>query len=106
MAGWEDFSTHMLLDVGVSNRVRFWHDCWCGSRLLKDRFPMLFECSCDRDAHIDVLYTRRSGGASREWNLRFCRDFNDWEVDEVAAFFHLLHIILLSKRMKIEFNGV
>ena len=44
MAGWEDFSTHILFDVGVSNRVRFWHDRWCGSRLLKDMFPLLFEC--------------------------------------------------------------
>ena len=40
---------------------------------------------------MDVLYTRRSGGAIREWSLRFGRDFKVWEVDEVATFFHLLH---------------
>ncbi len=26
MARWEDFSTHILFDVGHGNRVRFWHD--------------------------------------------------------------------------------
>ena len=30
-------------------------------------------------------------GGAREWSIRFVRDFNDWEVDEVAAFFRLLH---------------
>ena len=56
MAGWEDFSTYILFDVGQSNRVRFWHDRWCGSQPLKEMFPLLFECSRDRDAHIDFFY--------------------------------------------------
>ncbi|GMY18747.1 protein transport protein Sec24-like At4g32640 [Fagus crenata] len=37
--------------------VRFWYDRWCGDRPLKDEFPMLFECSRDREAFIDSLYT-------------------------------------------------
>ena len=56
MAGWEDFSTYILFDVGQSNRVCFWHDRWCGSQPLKEMFPLLFECSRDRDAHIDFFY--------------------------------------------------
>ena len=64
MAGWEDFSTHILYDVGQGNRVRFWHDGWCGSRPLKAMFPLLFECSRDRDGLIDVLYTFSSGGVA------------------------------------------
>uniref|UniRef100_A0A2N9IY74 Reverse transcriptase domain-containing protein n=1 Tax=Fagus sylvatica TaxID=28930 RepID=A0A2N9IY74_FAGSY len=89
--GWEEFSSHILFDVGNGVRVHFWHDRWCGSRLLKEMFPLLFECSRDRNALIDALYIRSNGGGAREWSIRFVRDFNDWEVDEVAAFFRLLH---------------
>ena len=29
-------------------------------------------------------------GQSRNWRVEFIRNFNDWEIDEVASFFHLL----------------
>jgi hypothetical protein len=61
---------------------------------LKDEFPLLCECSRDREAFIDSLYTCPSGGGggvTREWQLQFVRNFNDWEVDTVAAFFNLIH---------------
>jgi hypothetical protein len=58
---------------------------------LKDEFPLLFECSRDREAFIDSLYTCSSGVETREWQLQFVRNFNDWEVDTVAAFFNLIH---------------
>ena len=72
--------------VGNDVRVRFWHDHWFGSQLLKEIFPLLFECSRDRNALIDALYIRSNGRGAREWSIRFVRDFNDWEVDEVALF--------------------
>ena len=97
MAGWEDFSTYILFDVGQGNRVRFWHDRWCGPRPLKVMFPLLYECSRDREAYIDVLFARRNAGDAREWSVRFGRDFNDWEVDEVASFFHHLHTKLPTR---------
>jgi hypothetical protein len=97
MVGWDDFSAHILFDVGIGSRVCFWHNRWCGSRILKDMFPLLFNCSRDRDALIDVVYTRRSGGMLQEWNIQFGRDFNDWEIDEVTTFFHLLHAHSLKR---------
>ena len=30
-------------------------------------------------------------GQSQGWNIRFGRGFNDWELDQVVAFFSLLH---------------
>uniref|UniRef100_A0A2N9H9T4 Reverse transcriptase domain-containing protein n=1 Tax=Fagus sylvatica TaxID=28930 RepID=A0A2N9H9T4_FAGSY len=32
-----------------------------------------------------------TGGVAREWNICFGRAINDWEVDDVASFFHILH---------------
>ena len=64
MAGWDDFSTYINFDVGHGNRVRFWHDRWCGSRSLKEMFPLLYECSRDRDGLIDSLYTQSTGGVA------------------------------------------
>lgn len=58
---------------------------------MREVLPLLFECSRDRDAYIDSFLVRASGGVAREWNLLFHRDFNDWEVDDVLSFFHILH---------------
>ena len=58
---------------------------------MKDEVPLLFECSRDREALIDSLFSRSDGVETREWQLQFVRNFNDWEVDMVAAFFSLIH---------------
>ena len=50
-------------------------------------FPTLFTCTSNREA---VLTSPDSRGV-REWKISFVRDFNDWEVDLVAEFFHFLH---------------
>ena len=50
-----------------------------------------FECSRDREAFIDSLFSHPNGVETREWQLQFVRNFNDWEVDMVAAFFNLIH---------------
>jgi hypothetical protein len=91
MAGWDNFHSYIFFDVGTGNRVQFWHDKWCGDRPLKDMFLLLYECSRDRDASIDSLYARTSGREKREWHIRFERDFNDREVNDVASFFRLIH---------------
>uniref|UniRef100_A0A2N9HB31 Reverse transcriptase domain-containing protein n=1 Tax=Fagus sylvatica TaxID=28930 RepID=A0A2N9HB31_FAGSY len=89
------------------SRVRFWHDHWCGSRLLKDMFPLLFDCSRDRDALIDVLYTRRSGkdasrvGISSSVEISMIGKLMRW-----LLFFIYFMLIPLIVRMKIEFIGV
>jgi hypothetical protein len=90
MAGREIIHSFIFLDVGKGIRVQFWHDNWCGDGALKDLFPLLYECSRDRDASIASLYVRTSGREKREWHVHFQRDFNDWQIDDVAAFFHLI----------------
>ena len=45
IAGWDNFHSYILFDVGNGNKVQFWHDKWCGDRLLKEMFPLLYECS-------------------------------------------------------------
>jgi hypothetical protein len=91
MANWDIFQSYIVFEVGKGNKLRFWHDKWCGDCSLKDEFPLLFKCSRDREAFIDSLYTRFSGVEIRDWHLHFVRNFNDWEVDMVAAFFNLIH---------------
>jgi hypothetical protein len=62
--------------------VHFWHDRWCGPRPLKVMFPLLYECSRDREAYIDVLFARRNGGEAREWSV------------------HLVGILMIGKLMR------
>jgi hypothetical protein len=91
MAYWDIFQRYIGFEVGKGNRVRFWHDKWCGDGSLKDEFPLLFKCYRDREAFIDSLYSRVNGVETREWHLQFVRNFNDWEMDMVAAFFNRIH---------------
>ena len=45
-------------EVGMSNRVRFWQDCWCGDESLKRGFPALYENSTDQEASMESLMVR------------------------------------------------
>ena len=36
--GWEDFRKNTQLFVGLENRMRFWHDGWCGDQPLQLAF--------------------------------------------------------------------
>ena len=76
--------------VGYGSLIRFWHDNWCGDQPLKLMFPLLFEIVADNNASRESLLERQLEGWSRNWHVEFIRKFNDWEIDEVASFFHLL----------------
>ena len=52
---------------------------------------MLFSCLSNKNAFIDSCLTRPAVGEGLVWNLTFIRDFNDWEVEEVIAFFTFIH---------------
>ena len=41
------------------------------------------------EATIDFVLMRQNGGV--EWNVSFARNFNDWELDIVAAFLDQLY---------------
>ena len=53
--GWDDFSTHLSFNVGLGNRVHFWHDRWCSDRPLKEHFLELLGCSLNQDDTIDSV---------------------------------------------------
>ena len=50
MSGWDDYFQHVEFVIGQGNRVSFWKDKWCGDIALMDRFPLLFNCSSNREA--------------------------------------------------------
>jgi hypothetical protein len=78
MIGWDDFGNHIGFDVGMSNKVLFWHDKWCIDRSWKEAYLVLYACSNPKDASIAFMFVCPRDGMSREWNVTFCRDFNDW----------------------------
>jgi hypothetical protein len=89
MGVWNKFFQHVEIRVGDGSCTRLWHDCWCGDPPLKEVFPVLFACAGDRDAFVASVLSRLNGGV--EWNVTFIRNFNDWEMDAVTAFLHLLY---------------
>jgi hypothetical protein len=89
--GWEVFSTHIGFEVGLGTRVSHWHDNWCLDRPLKELFPDLYGCSLNQEDIVASVLVSQGVDQSREWNVIFGRDFNDWELDQVVDFFSLLH---------------
>jgi hypothetical protein len=89
--GWDVFSSHFDFEVGLGDRVLFWQDKWCSDRPLKEIFPTLFGCSLNQTDSVALVLDSPRPGGPREWNLSFGRSFNDWELDQVTAFFSLIH---------------
>ena len=59
-------------------------------------FPLLFACSTFRSTSIASVLISSDVGEGRIWNLAFVRDFNDWEVQKVLAFFNFIHSKILA----------
>uniref|UniRef100_A0A2N9F7K2 Reverse transcriptase zinc-binding domain-containing protein n=1 Tax=Fagus sylvatica TaxID=28930 RepID=A0A2N9F7K2_FAGSY len=98
LSGWDFFKQHVELVAGLGNRIRFWHDNWCGEVPLKAMFPVLFACSSARDASIAASLSNSGVNGGRIWDITFIRDFKDWEVDQLRqhgvfdakSFYHAL----------------
>uniref|UniRef100_A0A2N9EW14 Reverse transcriptase domain-containing protein n=1 Tax=Fagus sylvatica TaxID=28930 RepID=A0A2N9EW14_FAGSY len=90
LSGWDLFHQNVELVAGLGDRIRFWHDKWCGDAPLKTMFPVLFACSSSSDASLASCLTNSGVHEGRDWNISFIRDFNDWEVEEVLAFFNFI----------------
>ncbi len=88
MQGWERFNAHLRYKVGIGDRVRLWHDQWCGDVTLKEAYPVLYECASNQAATIDEVVVRDNG--RMEWNVIFKRNFNDWELNDVVSFLNLI----------------
>ena len=95
MLGWDDFSNHLRYKVGRGDRVRLWHDKWCGDMILKESFPALFACASNQVATISEVIIHDNGRV--DWNVSFAQNFNDWELDSVASFLGLLQAHIPSR---------
>ncbi|WKA09925.1 hypothetical protein VitviT2T_027534 [Vitis vinifera] len=84
----------MGFKVGKGNKISFWTDVWCEELALSQRFPHLYTLAADRNAKIEDLWDQNVGEGG--WNLRFIRDFNDWEVELVGELLQALRGVRIS----------
>ena len=80
--------------VGKGTRVKFWTDQWCGNAALSQTFPQLFALAVHRNATVNEMWDSSLGQGG--WNLRFYRDFNDWELDLIRGLLNMLRDFRIS----------
>ncbi|RVX12468.1 putative clathrin assembly protein [Vitis vinifera] len=80
--------------VGKGTRIKFWLDQWCGDERLSHAFPLLYEMAVNKNAMVNEMWDHSSGPGG--WNLRFHRDFNDWELDLIRGLLMRLRDVKLS----------
>ena len=80
--------------VGKGSRVKFWIDQWCGIVALSQNFPQLFALAVHRNAMINEVLDSSLGQGG--WNLRFYRNFNDWELDLIRDLLNMLSDFRIS----------
>ncbi|KAJ9673913.1 hypothetical protein PVL29_023454 [Vitis rotundifolia] len=85
---------NMMFKVGKGTRISFWTDHWCGNAALSHNFPQLFAVAVHRKATVKDVWDSSLGQGG--WNLRFSRDFNDWELDMIGAMFNMLRDFRIS----------
>lgn len=44
-----------MVERGVGDRVRFWHDRWCGGVTLADMFPLIYAISVDGEEMVALV---------------------------------------------------
>ncbi|XP_075658741.1 uncharacterized protein LOC142628552 [Castanea sativa] len=88
--GWEVFSKNCQFVVGLGNRVRFWQDGWYGDHSLQVAFPRLYGIAIDKEAFVEASLSRQGMDDRRILDVRFIREFNDWEMDEGLHFLRIL----------------
>ena len=91
--GWEDFSKNCQFVVGLGNRVRFWQDGWYGDQHFQLAFPRLYGITVDKEVFVEASLLRQGAEERRIWDVRFTRDFSDWELDEGLHFLCILGAI-------------
>lgn len=78
------------LEVGNEARIKFWIDIWNGDESFKNKFPTLFSCALDKDAHIADF--KQSLG----WHITFRRNLNDRELISFCQLLQQLHTCLIE----------
>ncbi|KAL6340700.1 hypothetical protein AAG906_014390 [Vitis piasezkii] len=74
--------------VGKGSKINFWTDVWCKGTRLSQNFPHLYAMASHRNATVEEMWDQNFGQGG--WNLRFLRDFNDWEMDMIGNLLHVL----------------
>ncbi|RVW15156.1 putative ribonuclease H protein [Vitis vinifera] len=74
--------------VGKGSKINFWTDVWCKGTRLSQNFPYLYAMASHRNATVEEMWDQNFGEGG--WNLRFLRDFNDWELDMIGNLLHVL----------------
>ena len=75
LRGLEHFKSLVHFEVKDGSRVLFWHDVWCGDRLLKTLFPDLFRMARLKCAMAQAVAPWDCDIS--HWNLTFVRSPND-----------------------------
>ena len=91
--GWEKFHSFLSFSVGNGERVKFWHDKWCGDATLKEAFPDFFSITADKEAIVADFLLTRTGNL--HWEVAFVRNLQDWEIDALTSFLDLLYSVSL-----------
>ena len=75
-------------------------------------FPRLYGIAFDKEVSVEASLLRKGVEERRSWNVRFIRDFNDWEMDEGLLFLRILGVNTPpmeardQMRWKLKPNGV
>ncbi|KAJ9705752.1 hypothetical protein PVL29_003718 [Vitis rotundifolia] len=86
----------MAFKAGKGNKIKFWTDWWCGGSTLSQSFPHLFTLAAHKNGTLEEMWDQNFGEGG--WNLRFIRDFNDWEMNLVGNLLQALrgHMITVE----------
>ena len=88
------FLKSIQFEVGVGNRIKFWHHVWCEGCTLQKAFPKLYSISCNKGSSIeDVMHFPNQ---RLHWDLHFSRDAQDWELEHFYTFLDLINSMLLN----------
>ncbi|RVW38340.1 putative ribonuclease H protein [Vitis vinifera] len=79
---------NMRFIVGKGSKINFWTDVWCKGTRLSQNFLHLYAMASHRNATVEEMWDQNFGQGG--WNLRFLRDFNDWEMDMIGNLLHVL----------------
>ena len=83
------FSKSIIFKVGNGSRIKLWHHLWCGGCTLQEAFSKLYSFSCNKDSYLaDVMSFPNQ---RLLWDLRFCRETQDWEMEQFDIFWNLIH---------------
>ena len=56
-------------------------------------FPRLYGITIDKEVSVEASLLRQGAEERRIWDVRFIRDFSDWELDEGLHFLRILGAI-------------